>query len=74
MRIFKDWFIVKRPYTQVTKKSKEFMKQFPPEFNDERELLMRRVGYEDGYAACLMDLGIKQTGENIKIYGKAKKV
>ena len=66
MRIFKDWFIVKRPYTMARKKAVEFMKQYPPDdnLNDERSLFMRRIGYEDGYATCLKDLGINQTIES----------
>ena len=67
MKIFKHWFLVKRPYKMVVKKSVEFMAKYPPDngLNDKRSLQMRRVGYEDGYTACLKDLGIKQTIENM---------
>ena len=68
MKLFKHWFIVKRPRTTVKKKAVEFMSKYPPDnnLNNERSLQMRRVGYEDGYVACLKDLGINQTIENIE--------
>jgi hypothetical protein len=66
MKLFKHWFFVKRPYTTVLKKAVEFMEQYPPDKNDKRSLLMRRVGFEDGYVACLKDLGIEQTIENVE--------
>lgn len=78
MRLFKHWFIVKRPYMTVLKKAEDFIKQYPPDngLNNERSLQMRRVGYQDGYVACLEDLGIKQTIENVenrKSYEKGRK-
>lgn len=68
MRLSKHWYLVKRPYERVTKRARKFISKYPPDngLNNERSLQMRRVGYEDGYAACLMDLGIKQTGESMK--------
>ena len=41
----------------LRKKSKEYMKQFSID-NLCGELLSRRLGYEDGYAACLRDNGL----------------
>lgn len=75
MRLFKDWFIVKRPYTLVKTKAVDFMKQYPPDnnLNDKRSLQMRRIGYEDGYVACLKDLGINQTIENRIMYKNSRK-
>lgn len=66
MKLFKHWFIVKRPYATVLKKAKEYIKKYPPDnnLNSKRVLEQRRFGFEDGYIACLKDLGINQTIEN----------
>jgi hypothetical protein len=72
MRISKNWFLVKRPYTRVLSKSKKYIERFPSDLklDSERGLLKRRLGYEDGYVECLKDLGINQTGENMKMKSK----
>ena len=41
----------------LRKKSKEYMRQFSGN-NPPGQLLCRKLGYEDGYAACLRDNGL----------------
>lgn len=41
----------------LRKKSKEYMKQFSDK-NLPRDLHNRRFGFEDGYEACLKELGL----------------
>lgn len=63
MKIFKNWFLIKRPKPSVLSKSKEYengklaeIKEF---YQDKKACA--KYGFEDGYVQCLKDLGIKHT-------------
>ena len=69
MKIFKNWFLIKRPKNSVLSKSKEYkegkVSNMVEIYMDKRDCL--KYGFEDGYVQCLKDLGI-----NCTIDGKGK--
>ncbi len=67
VKLFKGWYLVKPHKSDgffVSKRGHSFMKEYfgealntnPPDAMDSR-----RMGFEDGYLACLKDLGIQLT-------------
>ena len=69
MKLLNNYFLVKRPLNSVISKSRIYHIQHddPKSETERRELLMKTVGFEDGYLQCLRDLGINHT-----IKGKQK--
>lgn len=67
MKLFGNWFLIKKPYKRVTKRAVQFMEEYFGEAlatNDQNRMQARKMGFEDGYKTCLEDLGINTTIEN----------
>lgn len=67
IKLFKNFYILK-PHksdkTFVSKRAEIFMNDYFGEHyktNNEQNMINRRMGFEDGYLACLRDLKIKLT-------------
>ncbi|MDR9418810.1 hypothetical protein [Gracilimonas sp.] len=58
-------FYLLRPHKSdrlfVGKRATKYMQKYPKDLNDDKELSAKKWGFEDGYIACLDDLGIKLT-------------
>ena len=64
MKIFKNWFLIKRPIKSVLQKSKEYeetgnLSTIKEIYMDKKECI--KYGFQDGYVKCLQDLGINHT-------------
>lgn len=64
MKLFRNWFLVKRPKISVLQKSKEYeesgnLSRIKEIYMDKRQSM--KYGFQDGYLKCLEDLGINHT-------------
>lgn len=63
MKLFGEWFLIKRPKLSVLSKSKEYengkLAEIVDFYCDKKACA--KYGFEDGYVKCLEDLGINHT-------------
>lgn len=65
IKLFFGFYIIRTPKSNkdfVRKRAQKFMDEYFGEYqhtNPEKSMTNRRMGFEDGYIACMKDLGIK---------------